>query len=340
MPAISVIVPNYNHALYLRQRIDSILAQTCQDFELILLDDASTDESREILSEYLLHAEEQAGTSATRRMPGLDLRVDFNEANSGSPFKQWNRGVRMARGKYVWIAESDDYAEPRFLERLVSALEADPKTTLAYCRSRRLTDDGVKGFADYNLPDPTRWTADFCVDGAEFCRQYFALITPIPNASSVVFRKDSYDRVGGADENLRLCGDWKLWAALALVGKVVYLSDPMNYFRYHANTARGRTERARLDVAEYLHVSRWVLDRVTVPEAELKKICAARAKGWVPLLMSFRVSLDDKRALLKSVRSIDPHPLRRVLLPGLATVHRKIERHWRDIRSLIATVKT
>src|SRR5437879_548872 len=76
MPTVSVIVPNYNHARYLRRRIDSILAQTYRDFELILLDDGSTDESRSILSEY-----------------GNDPRVkiELNERNSGNTFKQWNK---------------------------------------------------------------------------------------------------------------------------------------------------------------------------------------------------------------------------------------------------------
>ena len=100
MPTVSVVVPNYNHGRFLPQRIDSILGQTFQDFELILLDDCSTDNSRMILSSY-------AGDPR--------VRIEFNSANSGSPFKQWNKGVRLARGEYVWIAESDDYAEPRFL---------------------------------------------------------------------------------------------------------------------------------------------------------------------------------------------------------------------------------
>src|ERR1700722_3014578 len=109
MPRVSVIVPNYNHARFLRQRLDSVVAQTFQDFELILLDDCSTDESRKILEEYA-------------RDPRA--RLELNEANSGSPFKQWNKGVRLARGKYVWIAESDDYANERFLERLGSRLDS------------------------------------------------------------------------------------------------------------------------------------------------------------------------------------------------------------------------
>jgi glycosyltransferase involved in cell wall biosynthesis len=321
MPTVSVIVPNYNHAPFLRQRIDTILAQTYQDFELILLDDCSTDESRAILSEY-----------------AADPRVslEFNAANSGSPFKQWNKGVRRARGKYIWIAESDDYADPRLLASLVPLLESDPATGFAYCRSWRVTDGGVNGSADYNLPDPDRWTRDFCIDGKELFRSYFALITPIPNASAVVFRKDLFEQVGCADESLRLCGDWKLWAAMALAGKVAYCSEPMNYFRYHSNNARSRTAQAGTDVLEYLHVTRWVLDRVALPVAKLKPIWAARAKGWVPALLSSRTPPELRREILASVKALDPHPIRRVFRPALSTAHRKILRHCRDLRELVS----
>lgn len=319
MPSVSVIVPNYNHARFLRRRIDTILAQTFRDFELILLDDCSTDDSQSILRQYA-------------SSPGV--RFEFNDSNSGTPFKQWNKGVRLAQGRYVWLAESDDHAGPQFLERLVGLLQANPGVAFTYCRSWRTTeDDHVEGFADYNLPDPDQWTADFCVDGRELCRKYFALITPVPNASSVVFRKDIYDLVGGADETLRLCGDWKLWAAMALRGQVAYVCEPLNYFRYHANTARTRTERDRADVREYLHVSRWVLDRVAVPEAERRKVCKAMAKGWVPVVLSFRTPMHLRREILESARALDPHPFRWMLQPALATVRRKIQRHWRGLRA-------
>jgi glycosyltransferase involved in cell wall biosynthesis len=120
MPKVSVVIPNYNHARYLRQRIETVLRQTFQDFELILLDDCSTDESRSILSNYA-------------RDPRV--RLEFNDVNSGSTFKQWNKGVRLARGEYVWIAESDDYAEDRLLRQFVSVLEADPEVAYVYCLS-------------------------------------------------------------------------------------------------------------------------------------------------------------------------------------------------------------
>src|ERR1700740_345808 len=161
MPKVSIVVPNYNHAKYLRQRIESVLTQTYRDFEVILLDDCSTDESRTILREY---------TSDKR------VRLEFNEVNSGSPFKQWKKGLEMASGKYIWIAESDDYANPRLLERLVAVLESDPAVVFAYCRSSVVEEGGtVAGFVDSRLRhlEPQRWTADFCAEGREECASCF-----------------------------------------------------------------------------------------------------------------------------------------------------------------------
>ena len=88
IPQVSVIVPNYNHAPYLRQRIDSILAQTYQDFELILLDDSSTDKSEEVLLSYKDH-------------PKV-ISLIINKQNSGSTFKQWDKGIELAKGEYIW----------------------------------------------------------------------------------------------------------------------------------------------------------------------------------------------------------------------------------------------
>ena len=99
---VSVIIPNYNHKDYLRQRIESVLNQTFRDFEVIILDDASTDGSKDILEQYANH------NKVTQHI--------FNYVNSGSVFKQWIKGIQLAKGDYVWIAESDDFADVHFLE--------------------------------------------------------------------------------------------------------------------------------------------------------------------------------------------------------------------------------
>ena len=132
MPSISVIIPNYNHASFLRQRIESILNQTRQEFELIILDDASTDNSRDIIEMY-------------RHDPRVS-HIIYNEKNGGSPFKQWNKGIELAKGKWIWIAESDDYAEPEYLEKLLeqSTLHAD--AGFLYCLHNWVDEKGEKLF--------------------------------------------------------------------------------------------------------------------------------------------------------------------------------------------------
>jgi glycosyltransferase involved in cell wall biosynthesis len=248
-PTVSVVIPNYNHARYLRKRIDSVLTQTYQDFEVIVLDDCSTDDSRTIIGEYANDPR---------------VRIELNEKNSGSTFKQWNRGVGLARGKYVWIAESDDYADARLLSRLVPILERQPEVALAYCRSWLVMDDNTKcGYFDTYLDgvDRLRWTADFVADGIEECRNFFVLYNTVPNASAAVFRKSAFEGQGRADERLRICGDYKLWAGMALSGSIAFVAEPLNFFRRHDNNVH-RTSRGLRPFVENFYVVQWLLARI------------------------------------------------------------------------------
>ena len=126
---VSVIIPNYRHALYLKERIDSVLEQTYRDFEVIILDDCSPDDSREIIETY--------------RTREKIAHIVYNERNSGSTFMQWQKGFDLAQGEYIWIAESDDFADPGFLSSCVEQLENEPSCTLAYTESRLVDAEAV-----------------------------------------------------------------------------------------------------------------------------------------------------------------------------------------------------
>ena len=318
MPTVSIVVPNYNHSRFLPKRIESVLRQTYQDFELVLLDDCSTDESRTILSRYASNPR---------------VRLEFNKVNSGTSFKQWNTGVRMARGEYVWIAESDDYADEPLLERLVGILESDSKISYAYCRSWRVNGDGeVDGLISaIGPPDLARWSSDYVADGKEECRLYFVRGNVVPNASAVVFRKSAYDAAGGADEHLRVCGDWKLWAAMALQGKVAYVSEPLNYYRFHGATVRAKSEKDARLLAEAFQIVNWVMKQVPAARVIHKRNRAWLADAWVPALLSSHVPVDVKRAIVRELRYIDPFPFSRLAGPVLLAMWLKIRKHWREI---------
>ncbi len=148
-PKVSVIIPNYNHARYLEARIESVINQSFQDFEVILLDDASTDDSKQIIEKYRGHPR---------------VQIILNDKNSGSAFIQWRKGVGHSSGAYVWIAESDDIADLNLLETLVQILDANPDVVLAYCQSSYINENGeVTGSALTwtNDLDAERWKHDF-----------------------------------------------------------------------------------------------------------------------------------------------------------------------------------
>jgi len=321
MPKVSVIVPNYNHARFLPKRIESILNQTFQDFELILLDDCSTDDSRSILSSY-------AGDPR--------VTIKFNEVNSGSTFKQWNKGVRLASGRYIWIAESDDYADEHLLEKLVSRLDEEPSAVLCYCRSWRVSaDDKLSGFLDSYLADldPHKWTADFRADGIEECRKYLVRRNTVLSASSVLFRREVYWQAGGADEQLAFCGDWKTWASMALTGgTIAYVGEPLNYYRFHDSSVTTRSQRGGVSTAEVLRVIGWILPRVSVDEAARKALCDEAFELWIPAVLNRQIPVGLRWAILRDAAAIDRHALRRLVRSALTALRLTLARRWRTWR--------
>lgn len=224
MPKISVIIPNYNHSLYLKDRIDSVLNQSFQDFELIILDDYSTDNSREVIEEY-------------KSNPKVS-HVIYNDKNSGSTFKQWNKGVFLAKGEWIWIAESDDTADVDFLQKLISLTYLDSKIVLSYCQSNRMDSKGeITGDWRSQTIDLNRnYNQDFIEEGNNFIKTDLLEKNVIPNASAVLFKKVIFSQSGNADEDIRYNSDWLLWMKILTFGKISYTSEILNNFRYHENS--------------------------------------------------------------------------------------------------------
>lgn len=234
-PLVSVIVPNYNYAAYLPQRIESILGQTFQDFELILLDDASSDDSAAVIEGY-------------RDNPHVS-HIVINETNTGSPFKQWERGLKLAHGKYVWIAEADDWADPTFLERCVTHLEENPKAAVCYTDSVWTDSDGNE--IDSWWIRNHMGTADvesYTYESRAFASRHLYWHNYIYNASCTVFRRDAAptEAQSGLWTEMRYAGDYMFWVLVVLNGDVIRIFDRLNYFRRHesATTNKGNASGA------------------------------------------------------------------------------------------------
>lgn len=220
-PLVSIIVPNYNYARYLSLRIESILNQTFTDYELILLDDASTDESVSILESY--------------RCNKHVSRIVINEQNTGNPFQQWMKGVSLARGKYVWIAEADDLAEPDFLETCVRLSEKNGHTAICYVGSLLIDTDGNISKKDINHWGSRKKKGAQCFDGVQFATHNMYWKNYPVNASGVLFSRDcALELAGSAFQHMRYCGDYLFWFEMCLKGKVIEVYKNLNYFRQHS----------------------------------------------------------------------------------------------------------
>jgi glycosyltransferase involved in cell wall biosynthesis len=249
---VSVIIPNYNHSSFLRQRIDSILRQEWQDFELIILDDNSSDESHDIITGYKNH-------------PKISHYV-HNNTNSGSVFKQWEKGLALAKGEYIWIAESDDFADTIFLSVLMKAFALNTDLIVAFSNSMMVDKDSKPS----NLMAAEGFIAagkgEIILDSVDFCKKYLLATNNIPNASAVVFKKsfisaDIFPKV----QSFKLAGDWLFWFSLLnRAGKIYYTAQPLNYYRFHNQTVRFSPHKGK----EELHL----IERFRVVNSNQKEI--------------------------------------------------------------------
>jgi glycosyltransferase involved in cell wall biosynthesis len=214
MPKVSIIIPNYNHSSYLKQRIDSVLGQSYQDFEVILLDDKSTDDSLNVIALYRDH-------------PKIS-KIIINEENSGSTFKQWEKGIEVSTGELIWIAESDDWCETSLLEELVMPFENNPNCTFSYCQSHCILDSNVIAWSSSHP------LLSESISGSKFINQYMLKNNTVFNASMVVWKKETYSKISRNFLNYRFCGDWLFWIEFAQHGTVHISGKTLNYFRKHA----------------------------------------------------------------------------------------------------------
>lgn len=242
MPKVSIIIPSYNHASFLKDRLDSIVDQSYKDWELIIIDDKSTDNSFEILSEFIEENE-------------IDVKhFIVNEINSKSGYFSWEKGIELAQTEYIWIAETDDYSSINFLEDQIKALEKNKECVLSFCASNYV--DAQKFF----LSNTDKRTKDLNVPEGEskvFNGKVFINKMPfdtyIPNGSSVVFRKPK-SKIPFEIFLNRQCSDIFLWTYLLQNSSFIFINKKMNFFRRHeeSTTTKISTTKALINTYKEL----------------------------------------------------------------------------------------
>ncbi|MBC2846104.1 glycosyltransferase family 2 protein [Winogradskyella flava] len=222
---VSIIIPSYNHEAYLEQRLDSIYGQTYKNWEAIIIDDASTDNSLALIESYL------------KAHPSFNIKYFVkNETNTGSGYKSWQKGIELSETDYIWIAETDDYCESSFLEELVSALEENSDAILAFSGSNYVDE---KGSILYNSLKRTKNLESekntyTLISGDKFIDE-LPFNTYITNGSSVIFRKPK-EVIPDIIFSNKQSSDIFLWTYLLQRKTFIFNKRLLNFFRQHGDS--------------------------------------------------------------------------------------------------------
>lgn len=293
---VTAVIPNYNYARYLPARVESILSQKYPVSELIILDDNSSDKSREVIDQII--------KKLAHSHPNLKTKSVINSKNSGKVFRQWAKAFEEASSDYLWICEADDLCDESFLGSAMRGFEKDKSVVISYTDSKMVDDSGrtimksIKSWSGYDGYE--HWYNDYINDGKKEIADYMAINNTIINVSSVVFkiREPGSKKLNLAyleylekASTFRLAGDWYFYAKVLENGKIAYCNEPHNLYRSHEGSVSKTTD----DLTHYqeiVSIQNDILKDVELPEKTLKLINSRRSKlikDW-DLLNKFTIS--------------------------------------------------
>ncbi len=205
MPCVSVIVPTYNRARLIRETLNSVFEQTYHDYECLVIDDGSTDDTCEAIGDLL-------------------PRLIYHPIGHSGAATAYNTGLTLARGEYVAFLDSDDRWEDRFLEQMTAALAAAPWAGFAYCDYSTFDEHGTTQSA---------WLiADEKLHGDIFGR---LLRSDFIANGTLLIRRTCFGSVSGFDPQYVVAFDWDLWLRLAMRFKAEYVDGTLAHIRVHPN---------------------------------------------------------------------------------------------------------
>ncbi|CUU05427.1 MAG: glycosyltransferase [Fimbriimonadales bacterium] len=284
MPAVSVLIPSYNHAHYLPLALQSVFEQTYTDYEIVVVDDGSTDGSVALLESY-----------------GERIRL-FTQQNRGT-YATLNRLIAESRGQYLAILNSDDLWLPQKLEKQVAMLEANPRMGLVHTYGYFIDDAGNR-LPQNPLGYP--WPRTTCLNPIEDLVRYNRIVP-----SSAMIRRECFEKLGGFREDLYGLGDWEMWLRIALHYEIGFIDEPLTLYRVHATNACHRHDKMRMDEikvrSEAIHAREALFwQRANSPRA----MRLALAHSYACLGTNYALFEDRRNARRAYLKSLQLYPLR------------------------------
>jgi len=279
-PAVSICIPAYNAERHLPATLRFVMAQTCPDLEILVLDNASTDATAELVA--------RAGDPR--------IRLERNETTLSLP-DNWNRAVELSRGALVKVVCADDLIHPDLTRRQRAVLDADDGVAVVANRRHLVDDDGTLLASSTGLRhlvgrfDGPAVATRVVRDGGN----------PIGESAAVMFRRATFDAVGGFDEQLLFPMDLELWVRLLNHGDFVGLPEPMAAFRASAGSLSSRRLRVQYD--EQLELTRRI---AADPRWQVRRRYRLLGRVGAPLARArreilFRAAASPRRRSLSKV---------------------------------------
>ncbi len=263
-PLLSVTVLNYNYGHFLPTCLDSILGQTFKDFELILINDRSTDNSLEVIRPYL-----------------ADPRVRLVDHQENKGFvASLIEGCDLSRGKYITVISADDWAtDMTAFEKQIAMLEQHPDAAFAF------TAYGLYEDEEHCVHITRAASESYVRSGIEVFQEF--VLSTVPLHSGTILRRTHYDAIGGYDPKIKYSLDAQIFLGLCHTGKVAYINEVLYAYRRHPSSMSKSVSALRTALEEVLFILNWSFGML--PVAEQRKLAWVRRKAERRALIAFAV---------------------------------------------------
>lgn len=262
MPHFSIIIPLYNKAPYVGKTVESVLGQTLGDYELIIIDNGSTDDSSEVVASF---------TDQRIRTVRLEENVGVSNAR--------NKGVSLATAPYITFLDADDWWEPTFLEEMAGLIERHPDAGI-YGTGYYIVKNGKKRVA------PIGVNSDFTEGEINYCTVYAKTLCMPLTSITVAIPRTVFEESGGFKPHLKLGEDFDLWIRIALKQKVVFLDKPLSNYNQDVDVTYRGTHHLR-DPKEHMLWNLGYLEPVEKTNPDYKQLIDnIRTYSLMPYLLT------------------------------------------------------
>lgn len=309
MTLFSVIIPLYNKAPYVRKTIESVLGQTFDDYELIIIDNGSTDGSSEIVAEF---------TDPRIQIVRLEENIGVSNAR--------NKGVELSTAPYITFLDADDWWEPTFLEEMAGLIERHPNAGI-YGTGYYIVKNSKKRVAPVGVEE------GFTEGEINYCNVYAKTLCMPLTSITVAMSRTIFDEMGGFKPYLKLGEDFDLWIRIALKHKVVFLNKPLSSYNQDVDVTYRGTHHLRNPKEHMLWNLGYLEPEEKVNPDYKQLIDNLRTYGLLPYLLTKQYRSDARQELAKV--NWERQPIKTQRLYRMPVIYLKARMNFLKLGSMV-----